>query len=233
MATEIDQVSNVLLYDKEDVIGAFTVEQILDEHVFDNGFPEEYSKVAELSKKSAETLRLLEQKYNLIGTVAVSVNTEINGIPVYPTLVEMFSNKGGGESVDIPVHTTIHILSLFGANQIEAVNCLKKMGGVAEDDYTIVFRSIVGIKLCKKNQKLFEFLRTRVDGREDITRAVFIAEPVPGMSIYDCVATYDLGRDRFVAVADSGKVFKSTKEAKIYAKNYRRPTRIKQGDKEA
>lgn len=233
MATEIEQSSNILLYDKEDVIGAFTVEQILDEHIFDKDFPEDYIKVAELSKKSAEVLRLLERKYNIIGTVAVSIHTEVNGVPVYPTLVEMFSKKGSGESVDIPVHTTIHILALFGANKIEAINCLKKMGGIAEDEYKIYFRHVVGLKLCKKSQELFEFMRTRVDGREDITRAVFIAEPVDGMSILDCVATYDLGKDRFVSIEGSGKVFKSTKEAKLYAKNYRRPAAIKQGDKEA
>lgn len=221
--------SMVMLISGSEDLGALTIAQILDENVFDNNPPEEIDKAISASKIAAAVLRMLESRFNLAGTVVVSMLDDC-----VPQLVELVPTVNDGRNIEIPAYASIHIMSLFGANGIDAVPYLVRLGGIAENDYKTTFKKVKGIRMLKEDQSLFEFIRERRDGRQDITRAVFVTEPVSDSDgVVDCVATYDLGKNRFVYINDGDKVFETSKEARQYAQNYDRQTRIEQGDKEA
>lgn len=209
--------------------GMLTVPDILDDGVLDS-FPEDEDPDLKSNiYRAAVAARLIESRYGVR-----SVITTLYGDSHEVSLLSIFASDPGQGDIELPPYVAIHMLMLYCINGVDALQCLVSLGGVSEvENYIHSISEIPDVRMCKKSQRLFQFVRARVDGRQDITRAVFIVEPSTDLKdAYDCVATYDLASDRFVRIDDGNKVFKSTKEAKEYAKDYARSASAKHGDKE-
>lgn len=210
--------------------GVLTVSEILDDDILSTFPVDEDPALRDNILKAATAARMVEMGYGVR-----SIIVTMYGDRHETTLSSIFAADPSAGDMSIPPYATIHMLMLYCINGVDALNCLHKLGGVSEvENYIHSISELPMVRMCKKSQRLFQFVRARKDGRQDITRAVFIVEPSTELKdAYDCVATYDLARDRFVYITDGDKVFKSTKEAKEYAKDYSRSASVKYGDEEA
>lgn len=210
--------------------GALSVSDILDEDILASFPTDEDPELARNIYRSAVAARMIESRYGVRSVIMVMYGDRHD-----VSLSSIFASDPTKGDLELPPYVAIHMLVLYCINGVDALQCLHSLGGVSEvDNFIHSVSEITDVKMCKKSQRLFQFIRVRKDGRQDITRAVFIIEPSEEIKdAYDCVATYDLARDRFVYITDGDKVFKSTKEAKDYAKDYARSTSIKHGDEEA
>lgn len=210
--------------------GALAVSDVLDNDILASFPVGEDPELRHNIYRSAVAARVVESRYGIGSAIMVTYGDRHDVV-----LSSIFVSDSAKGSLELPPYASIHLLVLYCINGVDALHCLHSLGGVSEvDNYVHSVSEITNVKMCKKSQRLFQFVRVRKDGRQDITRAIFIVEPSTDIKdAYDCVATYDLARDRFVHIADGSKVFKSTKEAKEYAKDYARSAPVKHGDEEA